>query len=389
MTSEALVVIGSGPAGLSAARAYREAGGSGNVHLLTADSEPPYARPPLSKEFLRGEAGEEDLPLEDDGFYAEHGISLSLGDPVVELDDHRVRTAAGVVHPFTKCVLATGAEPARPDLPGADHVDVRVLRSARSSRELREAASGVRSAVVVGAGFIGCEAAVSLARLGVQVTVVCAEDVPQENRLGPDAGVQILRWLKAEGVSVLRGTTLESIEAGHRIRTDLVPVLDAGLVLVATGIRPRIRLAEDAGLKVERCRVRADAGLRTSADDVFAAGDVVFADNAAAGRPLAVEHWGEGLAMGEIAGRNAAGGSETWGDVPGFWSQIGDRVLKYAAWGDGFDRAVPVARDGGGGFTVWYERDGVAAGVLTHEADDDYERGRELVRDGGPIPTDL
>jgi 3-phenylpropionate/trans-cinnamate dioxygenase ferredoxin reductase subunit len=384
MTTESLVVIGSGPAGVSAARAYREAGGSGDVRLLTADTDPPYERPPLSKGFLRGET--DDIGLESEEFFTAHDISVSLGDPVVELGDHRVRTAAGQEHAFTRCVLATGAEPARPDIPGADHADVRVLRSAKSSRELKKAAADARSAIVVGAGFIGCEAAVSLTRLGVQVTVVCPEDVPQEGRLGRDAGIRILRWLKAEGVSVLRGTTLESIEAGHRIRSDLVPVLDAGLVLLATGIRPRSTLAEKAGLKIEQGRIRTDDRLRTSADDVFAAGDVAFADNAAAGRPLAVEHWGEGLAMGAIAGRNAAGGSEAWADVPGFWSEIGDRVLKYAAWGDGFDHARLVEHDDGA-FTVWYERDGAAVGVLTHEADDDYDRGEELIRKGEPAPA--
>lgn len=382
MDAENLVVIGSGPAGVSAARAYREAGGTGGVRLLTADTDPPYERPPLSKEFLRGEA--ELTPLDED-FERKHDISVTLGDPVTELGDREVRTAAGAVHPFTTCVLATGAEPVRPDIPGADHPDVRTLRSAADSRELRAAASGVRSAIVVGAGFIGCEAAVSLSRLGVQVTVVCPDDVPQEKRLGREAGEFLLRWLKTEGVSVLRGTKLLSVEGGYRVRTDLVPVLDAGLVVLATGVRPRIGLAEAAGLAVENGRIRTDEHLRTSRAGVLAAGDVALAHNPAAGRALAVEHWGEGLAMGEVAGRTAAGEDAAWDEVPGFWSVIGDRVLKYAAWGDGFDRARPLPRDDGG-FTVWYERDGKAVGVLTHEADEDYERGQDLVRRGAPIP---
>ncbi|MGW5721251.1 NAD(P)/FAD-dependent oxidoreductase [Amycolatopsis sp. NPDC003865] len=382
MDAENLVVIGSGPAGVSAARAYREAGGTGGVHLLTADTDPPYERPPLSKEFLRGEAGLSPL---DEGFADKHDITVTLGDPVTELGDRGVRTAAGAVHPFTSCVLATGAHPARPDLPGADHPDVRTLRSAADSRELHAAASGVRSAIVVGAGFIGCEAAVSLARLGLQVTVVCPDDVPQEKRLGREAGGFLLRWLNSEGVSVLRGTKLLSVEDGYRVRTDLVPVLDAGLVVLATGVRPRIGLAEAAGLAVENGRIRTDEHLRTSAPGVLAAGDVALAHNPAAGRALAVEHWGEGLAMGEVAGRTAAGHDAVWDEVPGFWSVIGDRVLKYAAWGDGFDRTRPFPRDDGG-FTIWYERDGKAVGVLTHEADEDYERGQDLVRRGAPVP---
>ncbi|MCR6482523.1 FAD-dependent oxidoreductase [Amycolatopsis sp. OK19-0408] len=382
MDAQNLVVIGSGPAGVSAARAYREAGGAGPVHLLTADPDPPYERPPLSKEFLRGE---DDLSPLDEDFAREHDITVALGDPVTALGEREVRTAAGAVHPFTTCVLATGAEPVRPDLPGADHPDVRTLRSAADSRQLREVAAGVRSAIVVGAGFIGCEAAVSLSRLGLQVTIVCPDDVPQEKRLGPEAGAFLLGWLKSEGVSVLRGTKLTSIEGGYRVRTDLVPVLDAGLVVLATGVRPRVELAEAAGLAVENGRIRTDEHLRTSAPGVLAAGDVAFAHNPAAGRALAVEHWGEGLAMGEVAGRTAAGADAAWDAVPGFWSVIGDRVLKYAAWGDGFDHARPLPRDDGG-FTVWYERGGRAVGVLTHEADEDYERGQELIRRGDPAP---
>ncbi|MFI5611977.1 NAD(P)/FAD-dependent oxidoreductase [Amycolatopsis sp. NPDC051903] len=380
MTDESLVVIGSGPAGVSAARAYREAGGKGRVRLLSADPNPPYARPPLSKDFLRGESGEADIALDGPG----DDVELVLDDPVAELGEHEVRTESGAVHPFTRCVLATGAEPVRPPVPGAEHPDVRCLRSLTSSRELRSAAGSARSAVVVGAGFIGCEAAVSLARLGVQVTVLCPGSVPQEQRLGRDAGELILHWLKAEGVSVLRETRLESVTEGHRVHTGLVPALDTDLVLLATGIRPRVELAEKAGLAVEHGRVRTDQHLRTSRPGVYAAGDVAFTHNPSAGRALAVEHWGEGLAMGEVAGRSAAGVPASWDVVPGFWSEIGDHVLKYAAWGDGFDHACPVSRDGG--FTVWYERGGEAVGVLTHNADDDYARGGELIREHHPIP---
>ncbi|MEV8607109.1 FAD/NAD(P)-binding oxidoreductase [Amycolatopsis sp. NPDC051373] len=380
MTDETLVVIGSGPAGITAARAYREAGGRGRVRVVSADPDPPYARPPLSKDFLRGESGEPDLALDDPG----PDVELVLGDPVAELGEHEIRTESGVFRPFTRCVLATGAEPVRPPIPGADHPDVCCLRSLTSSRELRAAAGAARSAVVVGAGFIGCEAAVSLSRLGVQVTMLCPDSVPQRQRLGRDAGELILHWLKSEGVSVLRETPLDAVTEGHRVHTGLVSALDTDLILLATGVRPRVELAEKAGLTVENGRVRTDQRLRTSRPDVYAAGDIALAYNPPAGRALAVEHWGEGLAMGEVAGRSAAGAETVWDAVPGFWSEIGDHVLKYAAWGDGFDDARPVSVDGG--FTVWYERRGTALGVLTYNADEDYERGTELIREHRPIP---
>jgi 3-phenylpropionate/trans-cinnamate dioxygenase ferredoxin reductase subunit len=384
----ALVIIGGGPAGLSAARSYRDAGGSGPIRMISADDEPPYQRPPLSKDFLRGDADDGDLPLEGKDFYREHDITLSLGDAALSLDpDARtVTTAAGETVSYANCVLATGSAPVRPPVPGADHEDVLVLRSAASARRLRETASHARSAIVVGSGFIGCEAAVSLARRGVQVTLMSPEKLPQADRLGEVAGKRIRQWLKAEGVSVLFETTLEGIEDGYRVHTDLVPTVDAGLILLATGIEPRIGLAEKAGLEIAEGRVRVDEHMRTSAAGVLAVGDVALAYNTSAGRALAVEHWGEALKMGEVAGRTAAGEQANWDNAPGFWTVIGDRVLKYAAWGDGYDHAEFV-NYADGGFTIWYGCEGTTVGVLTHEADDDYEHGSALVEQGKPLPV--
>ncbi|KAA9152763.1 NAD(P)/FAD-dependent oxidoreductase [Amycolatopsis acidicola] len=380
------LIIGGGPAALSAARAYRDAGGEGEVRLVSADVDRPYARPPLSKEFLRGEAGDDDLPLVEDSFYRDREIQVSLDDPVTHWDiaERRARTASGETVQYSQCVYATGAEPQRPPIDGADHPDVRTLRSAQSGRELREAARNARSAVVVGAGFIGCEAAVSLSRLGTRVTLICPGPAPQHQRLGAEAGREILGWLDSEGVHVLTGTELTGIDRGHRVSTDSGPLPDTGLVLLATGVKPRAELAERAGLATDQGRVMTDEQLRTSAADVYAAGDVALACNAIAGRRLPVEHWGEAETMGEIAGANAAGEHRRWANAPGFWSVLGDRVLKYAAWGDGFTEAQLI-RHGDGAFTVWYGQNGTTVGVLTHEADEDYERGAELVERGAPL----
>jgi NADPH-dependent 2,4-dienoyl-CoA reductase/sulfur reductase-like enzyme len=198
--------------------------------------------------------------------------------------------------------------------------------------------------------------------------------------------MRILGWLKSEGVSVLRSATLEGIEDGYRVHTDLVPTMDTQLIVLATGVEPRTALATAAGLDMARGRVRADEHMRTSAPGVLAAGDVALAYNVSAQRAHSVEHWGEALTMGEIAGRTAAGEQASWDNAPGFWSVIGDRVLKYAAWGDGFDQAELV-NYADGGFTVWYGRNGVTVGVLTHDADEDYERGSKLVERGEPLPV--
>lgn len=383
-----LLIIGGGPAGHSAAHGYRKAGGDGSVRLLSADTEPPYNRPPLSKEYLRGEADDADLPIEDLCFYSEHDITVSPRATVARLAPQagRVYLSDGRSVGYGNCVLATGAEPVRPSIPGVKHPNVRQLRSADSGRLLRECATTARQAAVVGSGFIGCEAAVSLARRGLPVTLISTESVPQEKRLGKQAGAHIAAWLKDEGVRLLSGSSLHKIVNGRELHTDTSDPVHADLILLATGVQPRAGLAEKAGLSVQKGRIRADERMRTSAPGVLTAGDVSLAHNATAGRPLPVEHWGEALNMGELAGTTAAGGESSWRNAPGFWSVIGDRVLKYAAWGDGFDEAKLVEHSEEA-FTVWYGWYGTTVGVLTHQADQDYERGTEMIESGRPLPN--
>ncbi|HTW97328.1 MAG TPA: FAD/NAD(P)-binding oxidoreductase [Acidimicrobiales bacterium] len=383
VTAGRLVVVGGGPAGLEAARAYRKAGGEGEVVLVSADEHLPYNRPPLSKDFLRGESEEDDLPLEDGGFYRRHGIEVRLRRTWARALDaaRRVVTLSdGETLGYGRCVLATGASPMPLSVPGADGCVVRYLRSRRQARELRAAAAEARSAVVIGSGFIGCEAAASLARRGVAVTVVSMEEGPQAARLGEAASGILRAWLEDEGVSLRLAVQVEAIEDG---RVTLAgAAVEGDLILAAGGVEPEAGLAADSGLAVESGRVRVDARMRSSVPTVLAAGDVAYAFNAA-GRHLAVEHWGEALAMGAVAGRTAAGAETSWDEVPGFWSTIGDRTLKYAAWGDGFDDASLVDH-GGGAFTVWYSQEGVTVGVLTHDADHDYDRGRLLIQQRRP-----
>jgi NADPH-dependent 2,4-dienoyl-CoA reductase/sulfur reductase-like enzyme len=386
VTAERLVVVGGGPAALEAVRAYREGGADGDVVLVSADEHLPYNRPPLSKDFLRGESEEDALPLEDGGFYRRHGIEVRLGTRAQALDTGRrvVTLCNGETLSYGWCILATGACPKPLPVPGAEGPGVRYLRSRRQARELRAAAAAARSAVVVGSGFIGCEAASSLARRGLAVTLVSMEDGPQAARLGEAASGVLRAWLEDDGVSLRLGVEVEAIDAG-RVRLAGQASAEGDLLLVAGGVEPEAGIAAGAGLAVEAGRVRVDAHMRSSAAGVLAAGDVAFAFNAAAGRHLAVEHWGEALAMGQVAGRTAAGLEASWAEVPGFWSTIGDRTLKYAAWGDGFDDASLVDH-GGGAFTVWYSHQGVTVGVLTHDADHDYERGRRLIEQRQPAP---
>jgi NADPH-dependent 2,4-dienoyl-CoA reductase/sulfur reductase-like enzyme len=155
------------------------------------------------------------------------------------------------------------------------------------------------------------------------------------------------------------------------------------VVVMAAGVTPRTELAVAAGLELSGGAVPVDASMRTARDGLYAAGDVAFALNTRARRRLRVEHWGDALGQGEVAGRSAAGQRAEWDSVPGFWSTIGSHTLKYAAWGDGFEQ-YRFENHGDGGFTAWYGGDGKIVGVLAHEADGDYDRGRELIGRGAP-----
>ncbi|MBA2639220.1 MAG: FAD-dependent oxidoreductase [Nocardioidaceae bacterium] len=379
-----LVVVGGGPAAYATVSAYREAGGADAVTVVSDDDTAPYNRPPLSKDYLRAEVEDEAQPLADDDFWSD--VDLRLRTRATGLDPlgRTVALADGSVLPYTCCVLATGAYPTPLPVPGGTDPGVLMLRSLAQARQLREAAGSATSAVVVGSGFIGCEAAVSLAIRGLSVTVVTQEERPQQLRLGAEAGRRIETWLHDAGVRLRTGAEVSAVGA-RQVEVAGGETVAADLVLVAGGVTPHVELAHTAGLAVRRGRIPVDARMRTGMPGLWAAGDVALARNAAAERELVVEHWGEALAMGEIAGTGAAGGDAAWAEVPGFWSDIGGRTLKHAAWGDGFDDARLVDY-GEAAFTIWYGRAGSTVGVLTHEADDDYERGRELIEAGAPLP---
>ena len=385
MSDVELLIIGGGPAGLAAARAYREAQGAGPVAIVTDEERMPYRRPPLTKELLRGEIDASELGLEPESWPAEHEVAL-IGGRATSLDDraHQVKLSGGRSLSYRTCLLATGAEPKRPPVPGADDPGVRVVRTLDHVRELLCRLSAAEPVVVIGSGFIGCELSASLAMRGHRVTLVSDEPAPNEARLGAEAATMIAGWLSGLGVDLVLGHPVETIER----EGDVVHVvaggarLDAATVVAAVGVAPRSELLAGAGALAADGAIPVDAGMRTALPGVLAAGDVAYALNATAGRRLRVEHWGDALGQGAVAGRVAAGVDDRWDDVPGFWTSIGPHALKYAAWGDGRDQ-LRVVR-GGEAFTAWYGRGGKIVGVLTHGADDDYERGRELIAAGAP-----
>jgi NADPH-dependent 2,4-dienoyl-CoA reductase/sulfur reductase-like enzyme len=381
VTRDGLIVVGSGPAGLAAAETFRQHNDELPVRILTDDAFLPYARPPLSKDYLRGET--DDVSLHEPRWFSDRSIEVVRGIDVEKLDlsDHCV-IAGGGRHYYDALVLACGAIPAQLPVPGGDLA--LQLRSLGDADRLRKACADASSAVIVGAGFIGCEAAASLASQGVTVTLVAPESVPQEKRLGEQAGERLRRLVDAAGARFVGGISVEALNDGA-VRLGNGVTIDCDVVIAATGAKPRSELGRAAGLDLAESQIIVGADMQTSRPGVYAAGDVAVALNTTAGRRIPVEHWQDAIDQGAIAGACAAGVEAKWDGVPGFWTTIGDATVKYHAWGDGYQHSRLLERKDG--FTVWYEADGVAVGVLTCNADEDYELGERLIGASKPAPA--
>jgi NADPH-dependent 2,4-dienoyl-CoA reductase/sulfur reductase-like enzyme len=300
----------------------------------------------------------------------------------LDLEGGVATTTTGEAHSFDRVLLATGARPKLPPLPGADGPGVRTIRTVVDSELLAEHAG--ETVVVVGSGFIGCEAAASLAMLGGDVTMATIEASPQIARLGDEVSARIRGWLEDYGVTLMAEATLAEIVTTESVLARFEDGREASAagVLLAMGVDRNDELAAGAGVEVDE-GVLVDAAMVSSDPRLLAAGDVAYAENATAGRRLRVEHWGEALNMGAVAGATLAGASAGWSVVPGFWSQIGEHTLKYAGWGDGFDKVRFEAGEDGA-FVASYGRDGELVGVLTHDDDEAYETGKQRIEERAP-----
>ncbi len=223
------------------------------------------------------------------------------------------------------------------------------------------------------------------------MTLVSREEGPQSERLGEDVSGRIQGWLEGYGVHLRMGTDIKSIERrdeGFEVAVAGGQPVSGQTVLLAVGVKPRTQLAEEAGLEMKRGGVATDSSMRTSAPGIFTVGDIAVAINEAAGSRQKVEHWGDALNHGRVAGTVLAGNEAVWKEAPGFWSTMGGKTLKYWAWNGGWDEAKFVEKDGSEGeaFAVWYGREGVTVGVLAHNADEEYKEGRELIERGAPLP---
>jgi 3-phenylpropionate/trans-cinnamate dioxygenase ferredoxin reductase component len=381
----AFVIVGAGMAGGKAAETLREEGFDGRVVLIGAEPERPYERPPLSKDYLRGESERAGVYLQDDpSWYEQHEVQLRTSASVESLDvgERAVLLEGGEHIDYDALLLATGAEPKRLAVPGADLEGVHVLRTLDDCDALRGVLDRGGRLVVVGAGWIGCEVAASARQRGMEVAVIEPQSVPLERVLGSELGAFYRDVHLDHGVVLRLGTGVEAIEGAgrvERVRASDGTMLEADAVLIGVGVAPRTALAEgvldvDDGILV-------DAGLSTSVEGVFAAGDVANHDHPLLGR-LRVEHWANALEQGPAAARAMLGQEVSYDRVPYFFSDQYDVGMEYAGHSRPDDEVVfrgdPTTRE----FIAFWLRDGRVAAGMNVNVWDVNEHIQALVRSG-------
>lgn len=335
---ESVVIIGGGAAGNAAAMTLRREGYQGPVTMLSADRSPPYDRPNLSKDYLAGTAKAAWLPLESSKFYADHRIEVRCDSHVIKLDPAQktVALSDGSRMTYGALLLATGAEPVRLTIPGANLPHVRVLRTLADCNALIADIGTAHRCVVIGAGFIGLEVAASLRTRGLEVHIVAPDARPMERILGPELGDMLRALHESHGVAFHLGATVTRIEP-DRVTLSTGKVLAADLVVAGIGVHPEVTLAKEAGIAMDR-GVVVDGFLRTNATDIYAAGDIARWPDPRTGDNIRVEHWVVAERQGVVAARNILGQGQRFAAVPFFWSRQYDTGVNYVGHAEHWDR---------------------------------------------------
>jgi 3-phenylpropionate/trans-cinnamate dioxygenase ferredoxin reductase component len=364
-----VAIVGGGLAAAEAAKTLRSEGYDGRLVVVTEEPLPPYERPPLTKEYLRGEATPDALLAQPAAFYEESRVELLTGRRAVRLDPRKRSLALddGTAMGFDRLLLATGARAMRPAVAGIDEPWVHLLRTAADADRLREAARAAGSAVVAGGGWIAAEAAASLRQMGLDVTLVVPGGEVLERHLGPAVGRAFTELHERHGVRVERGARVRAfVEAAGRRDVRLLDgrVVTGDLAVAGFGASPAVELAAEAGLEVDNGIV-ADERLMTRADGIFVAGDVASAWHPRYGQRVRSEHWDNARRQGRTAARNMLGGAEPYDRLPFFFSdqfELGMELIGRSGAGD----RVLVRRQEAGMVVAWVRDARVVAAMHTN-----------------------
>jgi 3-phenylpropionate/trans-cinnamate dioxygenase ferredoxin reductase component len=337
MNADAYVIVGASLAGAKAAETLREQGFAGPVVLIGEETEWPYERPPLSKDYLLGKTGRETIDVHRPAWYAEHGVDLRLGVPVTGIDAlaHEVTLDDGSRVGYAKLLLTTGSTPRRLPVTGAGSGRVLYLRRVGDSDQIKEAFQTADRVAVIGAGWIGLETAAAARMAGAEVTVLEAAELPLLQVLGREAAQVFANLHRDHGVDLRFGVQVAQITAlGSRVggvRLADGTFIGADAVIAGIGITPNVRLAAEAGLQIGN-GITTDARLRTSDPDIYAAGDVAYAYHPLLGRHIRVEHWYNALHQPQTAARAMLGQDAAYDLVPYFYTDQYDLSMEYAGW---------------------------------------------------------
>jgi 3-phenylpropionate/trans-cinnamate dioxygenase ferredoxin reductase component len=381
-----VLVVGAGPGGSACAETLRAEGFTGSIALVGREPDPPYDRPPASKEYLRGETSRDKHFLYEPSFWGAKDIELWTRTSVMKLDTG-ARTATFAdkqTVSYRQLLLATGSLVRRLRVEGGALEGIHYLRALGNADAIRRDAQGASKAVLVGGSFIACEVAASLTTMGVACTLVMMEAAPMANAFGDQAGEHFARVLREHGVEVHAGETLAGFEGTERVSRVLCEsgaAFDADLVVMGTGAVPDVTLARSAGVEIgETGGVACSAELRTSAPDVWAAGDICEFDSVLFDRRTRIEHWEVARSQGAFAARGMMGAPGPWDEIPYFWSDLADWTsLEYVGSARGWDREIVRGSIDDGEFTVFYVEGERVTAAMTVGRGGDLDQARELI----------
>ena len=377
-------------ASANCAAELRKQGAGGKIALVGREPDPPYERPPLSKEYVRGEAQRSDAYVHDEDWYGQNEVELLSGTNVMSLDPG-ARTAklqGGDEVRFDKALLATGAVVNILRIEGSENEGIHYLRAFGNSDAIREEAEKAEHVVLIGGSYIGSEVAASLTATGTKCTIVMLEKVAMSRNFGEEVGRYFHDVLEAHGVELLGGEELQAFEGDGRVKAVVTKSgrsVECDAVVVGAGVKPDAMLAERAGLEVDNGIV-CDSTLQSSVEGIYAAGDVCSYDSVVHGRRLRVEHWDVALNQGQAAGAAMLGRGGDYDVVPYFFSDLADWAsMEYVGPASDWDEIVFRGERDSGEFSAWYVKDGKVAGCLSVERSEDLAKARELLAAGTDV----